>query len=340
MDPGPALTGPPSFPQARNQMQLHRVVGFSFFLLVGGCRLERHPPLPAADLVFRGGAVYTLRPEDPWAEAVAVREGRIAFVGDDAGALRYVGGHTQVIDLGGRMLLPGFHDTHAHPLSGGLELGECNLYDAKTPTEVEGIVRAYAAAHPDLAWIRGNGWQLPVFPAANPQKSMLDRLVPDRPALFYAADGHSAWVNSRALALAGVTAQTPDPPNGRIERNPGTREPTGTLRESAVSLVAGKLPPYSDGERLGAARRALAEANRLGITSITDADAGPDYLRAYAALDQRNELTARVTAALHPKEDASAEAELVRLRALREQYRGGNRLKPFTNICTAPTNQS
>ncbi len=306
-------------------MQRHRAVGLAMLAFLG-CRFERHPPLPAADLVLRGGAVYTVRPERPWAEAVAIREGRIVFVGDDAGALRYVGDHTRVIDLSGRMLLPGFHDTHAHPLSGGLELGECNLYDAETPAEVEGIVRAYAAAHPDLPWIRGNGWQLPVFPGANPQKALLDRLVPDRPAFFYAADGHSAWANSRALALAGITAQTPDPANGRIERDPRTREPSGTLRESAISLLADKLPSYTDSERLGAARRALAEANRFGITSITDADAGPDYLRAYAELDRRGELTARVSAALHPEEDATAEAEVTRLKALREQYRGGNRL--------------
>ena len=290
-----------------------------------GCHLERRAPVLPADLVLRGGAIYTMSPERPWAEAIAVREGRIAYVGDDAGALRYVVASTRVIDLAGRMVLPGFQDTHAHPLSGGLELGECNLYDAKTPAEVEGIIRAYAKANPEAAWIRGNGWQLPVFPDANPSRELLDRIVPDRPAFFYAADGHSAWVNSKALALAGITRETKDPANGRIERDARTGEPSGTLREAATGLVASKLAPYTPEERLGAVRRALKEANRLGITSITDADAGPDYLTAYHALDERGELTARVTAALHT-EDGPVETEAARLRALREAYRRGSRL--------------
>jgi predicted amidohydrolase YtcJ len=227
-------------------------------------------------------------------------------------------------------VLPGFQDTHAHPLSGGLELGECNLYDAETPEQIEGAIRAYAASHPDLVWIRGNGWQLPVFPDAHPRKELLDRAVPDRPAFFYAADGHSAWVNSRALALAGVTRDTRDPPNGRIERDPATGEPTGTLRESAMGLVAARLPGYSPEDRIGAVRRALAEANRVGITSITDADAGPEALEAYAALDRKGELTARVTAALRTDELASAEEMAERLRDLRAKYRGGSRLSVNT----------
>ncbi|MEO8636776.1 MAG: amidohydrolase [Gemmatimonadales bacterium] len=289
------------------------------------CHVERRAPVLPADLVLRGGAIYTMWPERPWAEAIAVREGRIMFVGDDAGALRYVVGSTRVIDLAGRMVLPGFQDTHAHPLSGGLELGECNLYDARTPAEVEGIIRAYATANPDAAWIRGNGWQLPVFPGANPSREVLDRIVPTRPAFLYAADGHSAWANSKALELAGITRDTKDPPNGRIERDARTGEPSGTLREAAVGLVSKHLAPYTPEERLGAVRRALKEANRLGITSITDADAGPEYLAAYHALDERGELTARVTAALHSL-DGPVEAEATRLRGLREQYRGGSRL--------------
>ena len=290
-----------------------------------GCQLERRVPVLPADLVLRGGAIYTMWPERPWAEAIAVREGRISYVGDDAGAQRLVASGTRVIDLAGRMVLPGFQDSHAHPLSGGLELGECNLYDAKTPAEVEGIIRAYAAANPGTGWIRGNGWQLPVFPGASPSRELLDRIVPDRPAFFYAADGHSAWANSRAFELAGVTRDTRDPPNGRIERDGRTGEPSGTLREAAVELVAKHLAPYSPEERLGAVRRALKEANRFGITSITDADAGPEYLTAYHALDVRGELTARVTAALH-SEEGPVEAEAARLRALRDQYRQGSRL--------------
>lgn len=295
-------------------------------VLVSACHIERRPPAIPADLVLLHAQVWTGAPDRPWAEAVAVREGRLVFVGDDPGGEAYIGSDTRVLDLSGRMVLPGFQDSHAHPLSGGLELGECNLDAARTPAEIEGAIRAYAVAHPDLGWIRGNGWQLPVFPGANPGKDLLDRAVPDRPAYFASADGHSAWVNSRALAIAGVTWGTPDPPNGRIERDPRTNEPSGTLREAATALVEGKLPRYSLTERIGAVRRALAEANRFGITTITDADAGPDYLEAYAALDRRGELTARVTAALHTDSRLPVEEMAARLRTLRLRYRGGNLL--------------
>ncbi len=290
------------------------------------CRLERRAPVVGADLILRGGAVYTMDPNRPWAEAVAIREGRIVFVGTIEGAQRFAGRGTRILDLPGKMVLPGFIDSHAHPLSGGLELGECNLYDAKTPAEVEGIIRAYAQAHPQLEWIRGNGWQLPVFPRANPTREQLDRAVPDRPAFFWAADGHSGWANSKALALAGITRDTRDPPNGRIERDPRTGEPSGTLREAAVGLVTAKLPPYTREARIGAVRRALAEANRFGITAITDADAGEEHVLAYEAVDQDGGLTARVTLALHVDDQAPIAPQVAALTALRQQHERGGRL--------------
>lgn len=299
-------------------------------LMAVGCRIERRPPTAPADLVLRNGAVWTASPLRPWADAVAIHDGHLVYVGEETGVSRFIGPATRVVDLAGRLVLPGFQDTHAHPLSGGLELGECSLYDASSADEIEGIIRAYAVAHPTLAWIRGNGWQLPVFPDANPRREQLDRAVPDRPALFYAADGHSAWANSRALALAGITRETRDPPGGRIERDPNTREPSGTLREAAITLVSERLPPYSLSDRIGAVRRALAEANRFGITSITDADVGPEYLEAYGELDRRNELTARVTAALHTDPALPVEAMARELTRLRAKYRNGTRLSVGT----------
>jgi len=297
-------------------------------LVLVGCRLERRPPAVRADLILTGGAVYTMSPGRPWAEALAIREGKIVFVGDSAGAQRFQGPGTRTLALNGRMVLPGFNDSHAHPLSGGLELGECNLYEAKTPAEVEGAIRACAQAHPDLAWIKGNGWQLPVFPHGNPGRALLDRAVPDRPAFFYSADGHSAWVNSRALALAGVTRATVDPPNGRIERDPRTGDPSGTLRESAMSLLADHLPPYTLEARMGAVRRGLAEANRFGITSITDADVPEEYAEAYAAVDRLGGLTARVLMALRAGEKGPVAADVARLVALRDRYPRSSRLTP------------
>jgi predicted amidohydrolase YtcJ len=290
-------------------------------VLATGCRVERRLPAVGADLVLRGALVWTADEEHPLAEAVAIHDGVLTYVGDAGGVERFIGTGTEVLDLRGRMVLPGFQDSHAHPVSAGLELGECNLYEAETVADIERTVRDYVVAHPDLPWIRGNGWALPIFPQADPSRELLDRLVPDRPAFFYAADGHSAWVNTRALELAGITRATPDPEGGRIERDPRTGEPSGTLREEAMALVASRLPSYSAEERLDAARRALREANRFGITAITDADVGDETLEAYAELSRRGELSARVTVALASEVDAPVAEEVERLKAIRDRYR-------------------
>ena len=284
----------------------------------------------SADLVLRGALVWTADPERPLVEAVAIRDGVLVYVGDGAGVERFIGSATEVLDLSGRMVLPGFHDTHAHPVSAGLELGECNLYDAETAADAERAIREFVSVHPDLPWVRGNGWALPLYPNANPTRQLLDRLVPDQPAFFYAADGHSAWANSRALELAGVTRETPDPAGGRIERDPRSGEPSGTLREDAMALVASRLPPYSAEERLAAARRALKEANRFGITTITDADVGDATLEAYADLSRRGELTARVTVALASEVESSVAQEVERLKAIRGQHQRLPRLQVNT----------
>jgi predicted amidohydrolase YtcJ len=187
--------------------------------------------------VLRNGAVYTVDAARSWAAAVAVRDGRIAYVGTDSVPADLVGRATEVVDLAGAMVLPGFQDAHVHPVTSGVDLADCHIADLPSAAAVLDSIRSCARARPDQPWVRGTGWDLPLFPAANPTKEQLDRAVPDRPAAFEATDGHSMWANSRALALANITRDTPDPPNGRIERDPRTREPTGTLRESANDLI-------------------------------------------------------------------------------------------------------
>jgi predicted amidohydrolase YtcJ len=259
-------------------------------MLLGACG--------GADLVLRHGVVYTVDPQRSVAEAVAVDDGRIAYVGSDAGVEAFVGGGTEVVDLGGRMLLPGFHDSHAHVLEGGISLGLLDLSDLETREAILEAVGAWAAAHPDEDWIVGFGWALPIFPGANPSRADLDAIVPDRPVYLGAADGHSAWVNSRALAEAGITAAAPDPPKGRIERDPATGEPSGTLRESAMDLVSGKAHDFGAWRAIQGLRRGVAHANRSGITSFVEARATPDYLRVYRILDVLGLLHARVTLSL------------------------------------------
>ncbi len=294
-------------------------------LALAGCHIERHAVVPA-DLVLRGGAVYTMDETRSWAQAVAIRGDRLVYVGPDSGVDVFIGQNTVVTDLAGQMVLPGFEDAHIHPVESGVALLECALDDSTTRAGISAQISACARAHPDWPWVRGAGWQLPIFPDASPRRELLDSLVPDRPAYFDAADGHSAWVNSRALALAGITRETKDPPNGRIERDPKTGEPSGTLRESAAGLVYDKLPEHTAADRLAGLRLALSLANRAGLTSLYEANADEDYLAAYKALDEKDSLTARVVAAIHVNVHGGA-AQVPAMVALREKYRSAH-LRP------------
>jgi predicted amidohydrolase YtcJ len=250
-----------------------------------------------ADLILTGARIYTMDAARSWAQALAVRSGRIVYVGSHAGAAAFAGPDTRRIALEGRMVLPGFQDAHVHPVSGGIELTQCNLNDLETREAVLAKVRECAGER-GKPWLVGGGWLLPLFPGGAPTRQELDAIVPDRPAYLSAADGHSAWVNSKALALAGVTKASKDPENGRIERDPKTGEPAGTLRESAMDLVGRHLPRPTAEERSEGLRRALAYFARLGITAVQEASASRGALEAYRAAEQAGALTARVVAAL------------------------------------------
>jgi predicted amidohydrolase YtcJ len=281
------------------------------------------PARPApADLVLRGGPVYTMDAARSWARAVAVANGRIVFVGSEAAASAWVGPRTRVVDLAGRMLLPGFQDAHIHPISGGIELGQCNLNDTPTAEGLLEKVKACARERP-TGWIVGGGWALPTFPGGAPTRGALDAVVADRPVYLSASDGHSAWVNSKALEMANITADTPDPANGRIEREAGTQNPSGTLRESATGLVERLLPQPTPAERLAGLQRALELANRHGLVALQEANAGSgpegggrSALETYREAERQGRLTARVTVALGTEVAKGPEQvdELVRLR--------------------------
>ena len=280
---------------------------------------SREKPAAPADLVLRGGAVYTVDAARSWASAVAVRGGRIIYVGTDSVPAALVGPATEVVELAGAMVLPGFQDAHVHPVIGGAELGECHVTKMTTVAVLMDSIRSCARGRPELPWVRGGGWQLPLFPAANPPKTLLDQAVPDRPAAFEAMDGHSLWVNSRALVLAGITRDTPDPPNGRIERDPRTREPSGTLREGAMDLVYEVLPERTEAELSAGLERAQREANRFGITSVFAADEGEAELEAYTAADRAEKLSLRVVAATSAGE-GDVDSVVARARILRTRF--------------------
>jgi predicted amidohydrolase YtcJ len=296
-------------------------------VLVAGCGAPR--PLPA-DLVLRGGAVYTLDAASEWAEAVAVAGGRIVFVGPDAEVGSFVGPETRVVELDGKMVLPGFHDVHVHPASGGVETLLCDLNGSRTLDEVRERIQRYTAEYPDRPWVTGGGFDLTLFPGGAPHRRLLDELVSDRPAYLSSSDGHSAWVNSSALAMAGVTAATADPPAGRIERDPSTREPSGTLREGAMSLVAQHLPPTSAEEWVAGLERGLEMANRFGITSLVEASAHEEIADAFQALSDRGDLSARVILSLSfagaLRDGGDTETAVAELLARRDRL-GGSRLR-------------
>jgi predicted amidohydrolase YtcJ len=251
------------------------------------------------DLIFVNGAVYTLDAARGWANAVAVSDGRIVAVGGDAEVRAIADGGTEVVDLGGRMLLPGFQDAHAHPASSGLDLLRCNLAEDYSLPAYERIVAEYAASHPDDAWIAGSGWSMDVFPGGNPPKEALDRVVPDRPVRLWSRDGHSVWVNTRALEIAAVTADTPDPADGWIVRDE-RGEPAGALHEGACDLVEKHVPEATAGDWVAGLRAAQTYLHALGITAWQDAIVGGHYptLDPYLSFARSGELTARVVGAL------------------------------------------
>lgn len=272
---------------------------------------------PPADLVLIGAAVYTMDPAQPRAQAVAVDEGRIVHVGTRESVQGFIGAGTRLEELDGRVLLPGLHDSHNHLVWSGTELQDVVLNSATTVDELLALIAAHAARAPGEPWIRGTGWENALF-EGKLHKSQLDQIVPDRPVYLAASDGHSAWVNSAALAEAGITAATPDPANGRIER--GARsQPTGILRESAASLVSERMPPYSEAQIDAGLTAALALASSYGITSIIDPAVKPWMLDGYQRFADRGALTVRVHAAarIQPGEGVK---QLEAIEALRARH--------------------
>ncbi len=254
-----------------------------------------------ADTAFFGGRVHTNNPEMPIAEAVAVRGGRIAVVGSSKDVYRMCGPSTDVVDLSGRMLVPGFQDSHVHPPMAGVEMLRCNLTSGHSRTDYLSLVADYAATH-DEEWISGGGWSMPAFPGGVPVASDLDAIVGRRPVYLSNRDHHSAWVSSRALEIAGITAVTPDPPDGRIERDE-SGQPTGALHEGAMSLVERHLPQLSLDDFTEGLLVAQGYLHSLGVTAwqdawVTTTNAPDNPFEAYLRLAGDGRLTARVVGAL------------------------------------------
>lgn len=247
-------------------------------------------PANAAELVLINGKVMT---PGGWQQAVRVKDGTIAAVGSTAAARKGAAKDATVIDLQGKAVLPGLHDMHVHPLMAGTALVSCRFEQGATPEQILSTVTGCVAGKQPGEWITGGQWQAISFGNTEPSREMLDKVAPANPVLLSDISGHSAWANSEALRLAGITRDTPDPKGGRIERTTAG-EPTGVLRESAMALVRAKIPPATLEQNKAAMMRAVDEMLSYGITAYTDALVTIDSLGVYDSLQSEGRLSQRI----------------------------------------------
>ncbi|HEU4401500.1 MAG TPA: amidohydrolase [Candidatus Polarisedimenticolia bacterium] len=291
-------------------------------------------PANPADLVLVGGRVYTVESDHPWAQAVAVRGDRILKVGKDEEIRALVGPKTRVIDLKGRLLLPGLIDGHTHFLDGSLGLEQVDLTGATTLPEIQDRIRRYATEHPDEPWILGFGWLYSTFPGGLPNHRQLDAVESRRPVFLYSYDGHSAWTNGAALKAAEITARTPQlaKNRGEVVKDPKTGEPTGALKEGATGLVERVLPKPSREKKIGALEKGLRLAASLGLTSVQNCSGGQDEIDLYDELNKEGRLTLRTsTAFVMPDSPADlTDAYVARIVAARDAHQGNRFVRAGT----------
>jgi len=279
-----------------------------------------------ADTVLRGGAVYTVDATRSWAESVAIKAGKIIFVGSDRDVEALIGSRTAVIELAGKMVLPGFHDSHIHPISALMKTRMCNLRGLKSRSAYLEKIRQCVKDDVDSEWLMGSGWSHAYFDDQHrPDKKLLDAIVSDRPLTLSSYDGHSIWANSKAMELSGITAATEDPTAGIIERYAGSREPIGLFLEGpAIDMIFKAKADYTDQDRYDALMEAQAYLNSLGITSVIDAWVDVDNegltgtIPAYQRAAKEKTLNLRVIAALYWQPTGGME-QLVRMQQIRAQ---------------------
>ena len=294
--------------------------------LAAGCSQDTGSSRDAgyADTLFVNGSVYTMDSNRSWATAVGLRGDKIIYVGFDDGVGPLTGPSTRIVDLGGKMLMPSFQDAHIHPIAAGQEALTVDLNGKGSLEAYLETLKTYADANPDVPWIVGGGWSMAVFgPGGRASKKLLDAVVPDRPVYLTSADGHSGWANSAALKLAGIDEDTPDPASGIVDRDPATGEIIGSLQEGAMELLTDHLPPPTDESYQKALQYSVDLLNSYGITAITDAWVMEPHLKAYRALDERKELSLRVTGSQW-WERAEGLEQIEGFKKLRQEYTRGN----------------
>jgi predicted amidohydrolase YtcJ len=264
-----------------------------------------------ADYVLWNGRIYPMSSPDSTAtvEAVAIEDGRIVFVGSKEEAAKLVSGDTKVIELGKKTVLPGFQDSHIHVLQGGMIELECDLRGSKSVQDVLNKLSDYAAQHPEKEWIRASNLPLPAVIGHPPPRDLLDKIIPDRPVYIESDGQHSAWVNSRALEIAEVSENTPEPKTGSIQRRTSSKEPTGVLfEEDGMLLVKNRIPDYTRKEKAASLEFSLKMLNSFGVTSIIEARTEQQDIDAFLDVAERGNLTAHVRFSLYAHLDEGLQA--------------------------------
>ncbi|MGC1427002.1 MAG: amidohydrolase [Albidovulum sp.] len=265
-----------------------------------------------ADLVLFNADIRTMDPHTPRASALAVAQGRVLSIGSSEQMATFAGPRTRTVDAGGRLTLPGFHDTHLHLQDGGQQMNtSVDLSEARSPAELCAVLASFAGSH-QRSWVEGGLWYSVLFNDDNLNRQCLDNAVRDRPCFVMSSDAHSACINSKACEVVGLNADTVDPPNGHFVRD-ATGVPTGMLHEAAVTWVMERMPDVTDADYTDGVRYAMRHANAHGITSVLDASIAERHARVYAALAAAGELSLRVlaTARIDPTEDVAGALERV-----------------------------
>jgi predicted amidohydrolase YtcJ len=288
-----------------------------------------------AELVITNGNIYTVDRSRPWVEAVAVAGGKYLYVGDNTSAAAYVGEGTHVIDLQGAMAMPGINEVHAHAWQGGIkELFECNFAFTATPDEIAATVKACVKANPEAVWITGGQWTsdfFKIFAIDSPRK-WLDKVSGDKAVYFEDDATHNAWVNSKALALAGVDKHTIDPEGGTYVRDE-RGEPNGLVLETAMPLLASHIPEWTIDQNVAALTEAVRLANSFGLTGIHEARTPASVSRAYQRLDQDGGLTAyAITNLQTPRGQRDEPFDVGELEAISERYRSAHVYTKFAKV--------
>ncbi len=274
-----------------------------------------------ADILIVRAKIYTLNPQAPWAQAVAIRQDKIVAVGSEEIVGKMSGIGTRVIDAAGKLVLPGFTDCHVHFYEGSVALGQVSLDGLTAIEQIRDRLREYSAKRPGDSWILGRGWNYAVFgEIALPDKKYLDELFPDRPVFLEGYDGHTYWVNSKALALAGVTKDTPDPVNGFIVHDPKTGEPTGALKEDADALVRKFFPKVEEAGKLQALRAGMKWANQNGITRVHSAGGDFEMLPLLEKLRRDNQLSVRFSISYRLDAYELREVDLAAIESARNKF--------------------